>query len=92
MLVQPLDRFKIGYLSISTSLLDLSPLHVYHCTLLLIPLQTGAFHSILCDCHDSFQLVVVIIIIIIIIVVVVIIIIIIKTITKFSNLIGYQLP
>ena len=57
MLVQALDRFKISYLHISTSLLDLSPLHVYHCTLLLIPLQTGAFHSILCDCHDSFQLV-----------------------------------
>ena len=57
MLVQALDRFKISYLHISTSLLDLSPLHVYHCTLLLIPLQTGAFHSIPCDCHDSFQLV-----------------------------------
>ena len=57
MLVQALDRFKISCLHIATSLLDLSPLHVYHCTLLLIPLQTGAFHSILCDCHDSFQLV-----------------------------------
>ena len=36
MLVQALDRFKISYLHISTSLLDLSPLHVYHCTLSLI--------------------------------------------------------
>ena len=62
MLVQARDRFKISYLHISTSLLDLSPLHVYHCTLLLIPLQTGAFHSILCDC------IIIIIIIIIIIV------------------------
>ena len=35
MLVQALDRFKISYLHISTSLLDLSPLHVYHCTLSL---------------------------------------------------------
>ena len=57
MLVQALDRFKIRYLHISTSLLDLSPIHVYHCTLLLIPLQTGAFHSILCDCRYSFQFV-----------------------------------
>ena len=47
MLVQALDRFKISYLHISTSLLDLSPIHVYHCTLLLIPLQTGTFQSIL---------------------------------------------
>ena len=67
MLVQALDRFKISYLHISTSLLGLSPLHVYHCTLLLIPLQTGAFHSIFCDCHDSLQLIIIIIIIIIII-------------------------
>ena len=36
MLFQALDRFKISYLHISTSLLDLSPLHVYHCTLSLI--------------------------------------------------------
>ena len=36
MSVQALDRFKISYLHISTSLLDLSPLHVYHCTLSLI--------------------------------------------------------
>ena len=58
MLVHSLDRFKISYLHISTSLLDLSPVHVYHCTLLLIlSLQTGAFHSILCDCYDSLQLV-----------------------------------
>ena len=39
MLVQALDRFKIRYVHIATLL---SPLHgVYHCTLLLIPLQTG---------------------------------------------------
>ena len=40
MLFQALDRFKISYLHISTALLDLSPLHVYHCTLSLIIIMT----------------------------------------------------
>ena len=49
MLFQALDRFKISYPHISTSLLDLSPLHVYHCTLSLIMIMIMIMIIIIID-------------------------------------------